>query len=150
PLWLAGYVSEPSLKIPAAWKTWTFWQYTEGSHNQPKTIPGVPACDQSLFAGSVADLNALCSGAPPPPPPPEGGPTQEWPGVYLVWRKTPAQSGQAVRTWQERMAQLGFSIEVDGAYGPQSKRVCQAFQKNRGLPADGIVGPATWNAAFTL
>lgn len=149
PLWLAGYVPEGNLKVPAAWQRWTFWQYTDGRHNRPRTIPGVPACDQDLFEGSTADLDALCSGtAPPALPLPAPSPDSAWPGIFLVWRQSPATSGAVVRQWQERMAQLGFGIDVDGAYGPQSKRVCQAFQKERGLVADGIVGQITWNAAF--
>jgi lysozyme len=149
PLWLAGYVSELNLKVPAAWKRWTFWQYTEGTHNGPKAIPGVPPCDQNYFEGSVSDLRQLCSNTSPPPAPlPDAPANAAWPGVFLVWLKSPAMSGEVVRRWQARMGELGFSLEVDGAYGPRSKRVCQAFQKNRGLTADGIVGRKTWEAAF--
>jgi len=148
PLWLAGYVNEATLKIPAAWQAWTFWQYTEGVHNTPKVIPGVPQCDQNVFAGSPADLEKLCEGKAPSPAQPAVVAGNEWPRVFLVWTRSPAQSGEAVRKWQERMQQVGFTIKADGVYGPRSKRVCQAFQKNRGLVADGIVGEKTWNAAF--
>jgi peptidoglycan hydrolase-like protein with peptidoglycan-binding domain len=46
------------------------------------------------------------------------------------------------------MVALGFTVDVDGIYGPQSKTACVAFQRTHGLPADGIVGPATWAAVF--
>jgi lysozyme len=149
-LWLAGYVAEARLKIPAAWQRWTFWQYTEGSHNHPKVIPGVPPCDQNLFDGTVSDLNAMCSNVSPAPTPLPAPVANAWPGSALVWRRSPAMTGEIVRQWQNRMAKLGFDLDVDGAYGPQSKRACQAFQKNRGLTADGIVGRKTWDAAFEL
>ena len=149
PLWLAGYVAEDQLRVPAAWRRWSFWQYTDGIHNQPASLPGVPTCNQDLFAGSLTDLGALCSIVSTPPPPlPALLPGDLWPGVHLVWRRSPAMTGDVVRRFQQRMSKLGFAIDADGAYGPQSKRVCQAFQKERGLVADGIVGQKTWMAAF--
>ncbi|WP_374225333.1 peptidoglycan-binding protein [Streptomyces sp. AC602_WCS936] len=42
----------------------------------------------------------------------------------------------------------GWSISVDGVYGPGSRNACLAFQREKGLAADGIVGPATWQAAW--
>ncbi|WP_376732571.1 peptidoglycan-binding domain-containing protein [Streptomyces broussonetiae] len=38
---------------------------------------------------------------------------------------------------------------ADGVYGQQSRTVCLAFQREKGLTADGIAGPATWQAAWT-
>jgi peptidoglycan hydrolase-like protein with peptidoglycan-binding domain len=53
------------------------------------------------------------------------------------------------------MHDRGWTITVDGnksgpqyGYGPQSKGVCVAFQREKGLKADGIVGPVTWSACF--
>jgi hypothetical protein len=67
-------------------------------------------------------------------------------------RFTPGQSmmtGPDVRTWQARMRQRGWRIEVDGDYGPGSAGVATRFQKDKGLAVDGIVGPRTWAAAWT-
>ncbi len=35
-----------------------------------------------------------------------------------------------------------------GKYGPKSKEAYMAFQRQRGLDVDGIVGPITWDATF--
>lgn len=53
-----------------------------------------------------------------------------------------------VRQWQQRMSDRGWAIDVDGVYGPQSAMLCEAFQREKGLLADGVVGPETWAAAW--
>lgn len=71
-----------------------------------------------------------------------------WPGRYL--RNTrPMMSGSDVRQWQSRMRARGWSLSVDGWYGPESERVCRQFQLEKRLGVDGIVGPVTWRAAWT-
>lgn len=71
-----------------------------------------------------------------------------WPGRYLRSLSV-MMHGDDVRQWQQRMADRGWRITVDGWYGPASAAVCHAFQVEKGLQADGIVGPATWDAAWT-
>lgn len=73
--------------------------------------------------------------------------TPPWPGRLL--RYPPIMRGEDVRTWQARMRERGWRIDVDGAYGPQSRQVCLAFQREKGLTVDGIVGPETWAASWT-
>lgn len=148
PLWVAAYRKVPV--IPAAWKEYTFWQYSEGRSNSPVAVSGVGPCDQNRFEGSEADLNALCSSVAPGASPvvvPPASPT-EFPGFVFIWPKSPAIQGDAVRRWQQRLSELGYSVEVDGVYGPESKSACSAFQRDHGLSADGIVGLRTWTAAF--
>ncbi|MCP2341508.1 peptidoglycan recognition protein family protein [Actinomadura rupiterrae] len=84
-------------------------------------------------------------GAPRPggkPTPPGKAPA--WPGVYLKVGST----GTSVRTWQAQMHKRGWTITVDGVYGDESRRVCIAFQKEKHLNPDGIVGPDTWRATW--
>lgn len=145
-LWLAAYVAKPV--IPAGWLRWTFWQYTEGQHNRPATIAGVRPCDQNQFEGTEAALDSLCVGASPASEPPGELQGTAWPGTHFVWPRNPTVSGDAVRLWQGRIKECGFAIDCDGIYGPQSKAVCSAFQREHGLVADGIVGKVTWNATF--
>lgn len=61
----------------------------------------------------------------------------------------PVVTGDDVRDWQGRMAARGWAIAVDGAFGPASRSVAIAFQQEKGLAVDGIVGPETWSAAWT-
>ncbi len=54
-----------------------------------------------------------------------------------------------VRTWQQQMKNRGWSIGVDGQYGPQSEDVCRSFQADKSLGVDGLVGPQTWSTSWT-
>jgi hypothetical protein len=55
-----------------------------------------------------------------------------------------------IKMYQAQMRERGWAIGViDGKFGPQTERVTKAFQREKGLTADGLVGPATWRAAFT-
>jgi peptidoglycan hydrolase-like protein with peptidoglycan-binding domain len=60
-----------------------------------------------------------------------------------------AADGKAARQLQARLRDLGAAIGVDGHLGKQSDAAIRAFQKKRGLAADGLVGPATWRALFS-
>lgn len=51
--------------------------------------------------------------------------------------------------WQRRMVQRGWKLEATGKFGLSTEAVVRSFQKDKGLVADGLIGPATWNAAWT-
>jgi GH24 family phage-related lysozyme (muramidase) len=55
-------------------------------------------------------------------------------------------TGQAVERLQRALSAAGRPIAVDGVFGPGTVRAVKAFQGAHGLPADGVVGPATWAA----
>ncbi|WP_156722292.1 peptidoglycan recognition protein family protein [Streptomyces apocyni] len=76
----------------------------------------------------------------------EPGAAPNWPGVLFSW--PPKTVHPAVRTWQRQMRDLGWDVGVNGAYDQRSREACRAFQKARGLTVDGVVGPATWYAAW--
>lgn len=54
-----------------------------------------------------------------------------------------------LRTWQARMRERGYGLEVDGRYGRETERITRYFQDLVGLPVDGKIGPDTWSAAWT-
>ena len=55
--------------------------------------------------------------------------------------------GKAVTQLQQRLNQLGFDCgKVDGSFGARTEAAVMAFQAQRGLEVDGIVGPQTWTA----
>jgi peptidoglycan hydrolase-like protein with peptidoglycan-binding domain len=54
-----------------------------------------------------------------------------------------------LKSWQVRMAERGWTITADGYYGPETKAVATAFQTEKHLTVDGLIGPETWKAAWT-
>jgi hypothetical protein len=63
----------------------------------------------------------------------------------------PGATGVAVSLLQAGLnAQLrpAMSVRVDGVYGPDTVECVRRFQAAKGIPADGVVGPATWHALF--
>lgn len=83
-------------------------------------------------------------GAPSPVPAPAPTPNHPWPGQYV----SRGSSGDIVRTIQARLAQRGWTIGVDGDFGPQTDRVIRQFQAEKNLGVDGVVGPKTWAALW--
>lgn len=55
--------------------------------------------------------------------------------------------GPQVGDIQRRLARLSVAdLQEDGLFGERTRDAVRAFQRHRGLPADGIVGPETWRA----
>lgn len=55
--------------------------------------------------------------------------------------------GEEVRQIQKKLTELGYDPgKADGIYGQQTKNAVIAFQKAKGLSADGIAGPKTLKA----
>jgi len=55
-------------------------------------------------------------------------------------------TGGAVKIMQLSLNAKGFRLVGDGVFGPATDRALRAFQSSRGLAADGICGPRTWDA----
>jgi predicted chitinase len=94
------------------------------------------------------------AGAPPAPPkPPPGGGTA--PPLHVDYFSAAHNARVAdVKTWQAQMRARGWKaggalLAADGIFGAKSEEVCRAFQREKGLGADGKVGPKTWGAAWT-
>jgi len=119
----------------------------------PATASFGPKTEQSVKnfqaqSGLVADgvvgpktWAALTSAAPVGPP--VAAPAA--PATPPPTLKEGARS-DTVRILQQLLVNNGASIAVDSAFGPKTTAAVKAFQKKKGLAADGIVGPKTWAA----
>lgn len=59
--------------------------------------------------------------------------------------------GNITKLIQERLVTLGYNTNgVDGIFGNGTKNAVIAFQKSKGLSADGIVGANTWRKLLNL
>jgi peptidoglycan hydrolase-like protein with peptidoglycan-binding domain len=112
---------------------------TQAWHQGNHMDPG-PMFAWGDFMRYVSNAAGAVPGGPPPAYP-------SYPGYTLYLRRPPMRTSD-VGTWQARMSVRGWRIAVDGIYGPQSERVCRAFQAEKGLHVDGIVGPITWRASW--
>jgi outer membrane biosynthesis protein TonB len=86
--------------------------------------------------------------APEPPPPPVTQQEVKPPPKAAVEMNLPTlmqgNSGENVVTLQKRLGMTGKL----GFFGPMTRARVVAFQKAKGLDADGIVGKKTWGALF--
>jgi len=72
-------------------------------------------------------------------------------GDRFLYRRTPMLRGDDVAELQQRLCTLGFDTgRVDGIFGDATTRALGEFQRNAGLPVDGIVGGATLHELLRL
>jgi Putative peptidoglycan binding domain len=55
----------------------------------------------------------------------------------------PGDTGAQVRALQRALVHLGYSVKVDGTYGPATTSAVMQFQRASKLTADGVFGAAT-------
>jgi len=72
------------------------------------------------------------------------GSVSPWPLVRSGARDHP------VRTLQHLLRSRGYTVAVDGIFGPLTDRAVRDFQQAKGLAVDGIVGPQTWGALISV
>ena len=59
-------------------------------------------------------------------------------------------SGDEVTELQNILDSAGYSVVVDSQFGRSTEDAVKRFQSEHGLPADGIVGPNTWQVLESL
>ncbi len=90
--------------------------------------------------GLSGNASSYTGGTAAPQPPPA-------PGGYRIDRTLRrGDRGEDVRTLQEALNRNGARVDVDSNYGSGTVDAVQAFQRNRGLGADGSAGPQTLRA----
>lgn len=113
-------------------------------------ITGTPLVVDGIVGPlTLAALRAIVAageqGTPLPPAPAPRPKVPPYPG-HLIRNGV---VGADARTVQQRLADRGWRIVVDGHFGPASEAVVRAFQAEKGLQVDGIVGPQTWDALWS-
>lgn len=143
PLWIAAYGNNDGGEHPESvrldrWERAAIWQFTSNA-----LLPG--------YSGRVdynrmdVDLPTLLRGGSTAPATPVFVP-EEWHGEYL--RR--GSSGIRVVQIQQRLARRGWTVTVDGNFGRQTDTIVRKFQLEKGLPVDGIIGKATWDALYAF
>ncbi|MEL6578452.1 MAG: CHAP domain-containing protein [Cyanobacteria bacterium J06621_12] len=80
-----------------------------------------------------------------------------WPGRYITLT-SPHTQGNDVLTWQRQMIKRGENLGPfgstkkgdDGVFGKRSHEILIEFQQANGLKSDGIIGPISWDKAWTI
>jgi hypothetical protein len=141
----------------------TGWQWRVYTGSNPHT-----GHVHTSYSSRIADFDlqhpwGIFGGMPPPPPPPPAGvpafplPPGHFYGPLDGPKESVSNLGRTVRpewrnglmTWQRRMRDRGWSVDTDGLYGAQTNEVARRFQQEKGLTADGLIGPRTWAMAWT-
>lgn len=124
------------------WGLHTFVK-NEPWHMQPVEVEGYASWLRAGRPEPRANYPIPGGGSMPAPEP-----SKPEPGAALVF----AYPGRPVRRGSKGVAvelvQAVVGATVDGDFGPATERRVKAWQKGRGLLADGVVGPVTWKAMF--
>jgi len=95
----------------------------------------IPSLTPAPTFTTVPTNTAAPSATNTPPPP-----IPDWPLVRL------GDTGSVVAALQHLLNFNGSNLTADGDFGQQTRNAVVNFQNNKGLGADGIVGPLTWSA----
>lgn len=101
---------------------------------------------------SVQPAQALFDDTTPWPLTPRVTPASTGPDTPLL---APGSKGEAVSRMQTLLIRAGFALPkygADGDYGKggETEKAVRAFQRSRGLLADGRVGGKTWRALLAI
>jgi peptidoglycan hydrolase-like protein with peptidoglycan-binding domain len=116
----------------------------------PATAPSSPSSPSSPAPEvtiSVPGLPPVTLPVPTVTPAPTASPALAVPATRMLKEGV---RGEDVKAWQLELRRAGYSqVAADGIFGPVSTAATKAWQAERGLSPDGIVGPATRAKAGT-
>lgn len=101
------------------------------------------ACGALAFGSLASAPAALAAPAPAVSVAAVSASAAAWPVVAQ------GENSANVRTVQHLLNAAGRSVDADGVFGAGTAAAVSAFQSDRGLSADGIVGEQTWTALIT-
>ena len=65
--------------------------------------------------------------------------------TVIIINVSQGSNGDAVRAVQYLLQKkYGYTLEIDGSFGPITLQAVKDFQSKQGLTSDGVVGPLTW------
>ncbi|MGN6635765.1 MAG: GH25 family lysozyme [Oryzihumus sp.] len=173
-LWLASWSSRPPTSLPGGWSRYTFWQYTNAGK-----VPGISGrVDLSAFNGTTAALWALAKAAPVPPPAPKPAPApapkpspvpapapQPSPApapsttyselsrhdlVRALYQQSRSTLKPGARGAGVAAAQQVLGLPRTGTFTSSMAAPLQAWQRNHGVRAAGVLDPQTWWAMIAV
>lgn len=107
----------------------------------PATAPSSPSSHAPEVTISVPGLPPVTLPVPTITPAPSASPPLAVPSTRMLKE---GLRGEDVKAWQLELRRAGYSqVAADGIFGPVSTSATKAWQAERGLSPDGIVGPAT-------
>jgi V8-like Glu-specific endopeptidase len=114
-------------------------------------VPGnrQPSSNRGIFITSsvVAELSRWMGLAPSGLPAPGARPILRFGSRGPVVQELQAR----LNLWMARTPGTGMApLAMDGIFGAKTLAAVRAFQRSRGLTVDGVVGPLTWGALFTV
>ena len=151
---IAEFIGQPWEGKPVYyWARWngitTLQRYTGAGHDHWSHI--------SWYRSKANQRPYLWRPAPAPPKPPAPKPVPpapkpvpgrpKYPGRVMRHSAKPTYDAQ-LKLWQTRMRASGWTVTPDGFFGARTQALVKDFQRNKNLKVDGLIGPATWNAAW--
>lgn len=143
---ICEFIGQPIAGKPVYyWARWdgvsTLQRYTGSGHDTWSHI--------SWWRSRANERAYLWSGtAPAPAPVTPTTVAPAYPGYLMTFN--PSHFDGNLLIWQTRMKQRGWSIALDGYFGNQTLGVVRAFQQQKKLGVDGVIGRVTWSAAWTV
>jgi peptidoglycan hydrolase-like protein with peptidoglycan-binding domain len=107
----------------------------------PATAPSSPSSPSSPAPEVTISVPGLPSVTLPIPTVTPATPPLEVPATRMLKE---GLRGEDVKAWQLELRRAGYSqVAADGVFGPVSTAATKAWQAERGLSPDGVVGPNT-------
>ncbi len=80
----------------------------------------------------------------PPGPRKKGKKAPPFPGYDMDRAHQGRKDDENVKLCQARLAERGWKVDVTGKFNPRTEQVVRAFQREKRLFVDGVVGKNTW------